>query len=188
MKTKIFNCSNIKNTLKVEISWKAKDKMLMKLLEHIVYYRRGESSDSELIDDFSKNIGDMSFYTRKEIIVPNGYISDGGSIPKIFWWILSPFENYAKNCILHDYLCDLFHLGFISRKQADKIFLESMEELKIKKSTRVTLYCFVRLYGLIRYNPLSLKIWGKNEVEPYNKEFFLKEHLKDIQRSLICKT
>lgn len=185
--TKIFNASNITNPLQVEISWKAKDKMLLKLLEPIVYYRRGESNDYECVDDLAKNkLGCMN--PRKEIVIPKDYVSDGGSIPKIFWWLLSPFEDYSKNCILHDYLCDLFHLGIIQRYTADKIFLESMEETNIKKSTRITLYVFVRLYGLIRYNKLSIKLFGRGKVESYNASFFNRQDLENIVRSLKCET
>lgn len=185
--TKIFNCSNITNPLQAEISWEAKDRMLVKLLEPIVYYRRGESSDLEYIDDLA-NSKSGCLSKRKEIIVPKNYVSDGGSIPKIFWWLLSPFEDYAKNCILHDYLCDLFHLGIIQRYIADKIFLESMQETHIKKSTRITLYVFVRLYGLIRYNKLSMKMFGRGKVESYNTSFFNQEELENIVRSLKCET
>ncbi|PAF49647.1 hypothetical protein BKH41_02865 [Helicobacter sp. 12S02232-10] len=86
----------------------------------------------------------------KNIVVPKGFRSDGATIPKIFWWLLSPFEDYSKCCILHDYLCDKFHQGELKRSYCDKIFLEAMESAGIKKSTRITLYLAVRLYAKIK--------------------------------------
>ncbi|PAF51274.1 hypothetical protein BKH44_06095 [Helicobacter sp. 13S00477-4] len=119
---------SLNSSLKAEIFWEHKDGMRVRLLESIVYQSKSGSL----------------------IIVPKDYVSDGGSIPKIFWFVLSPFENYAKSCILHDYLCDAFHKGSIKRKTCDEIFLESMEFLNIKKSTRLTLYYAVRLYAFIK--------------------------------------
>lgn len=170
-----WHISNIKDdTLDVRLFWQHKDKMRLILLEDIVYYRKGESTDGECIDDMaSSHYG--NFQARKEIIVPSGYTSDGASIPKVFWWILSPFEDYFKCCVLHDYLCDLFHLNLLERKTCDDIFLEAMSEIGIKKSTRLSLYFFVRFYGLLRYNPLMNLYLGKGKVEEYNQEFFEKE-------------
>ncbi|PAF52015.1 hypothetical protein BKH44_04885 [Helicobacter sp. 13S00477-4] len=137
-----------------------------------MYYRRGEPNDDELLEELAEPRYGICTDSRKEICIPKGYVSDGASIPKIFWFILSPFEDYAKCAILHDYLCDLYHLGLGSRKEADDIFLESMQEIGIKKSTTLTLYAFVRLYAIFRYNPISIKLFGKGRVEDYNEEFF----------------
>lgn len=151
-------------SLLIEVRWIHKDGMLLKTLEPIVYYRKGERTN--------------------EIIVPQGYTSDGATIPKLFWFVLSPFEDYLKCCILHDYLCDLFHLGMLERKECDVIFLEAMEQTGIKKSTRIALYFFVRLYALTRYNKLCLKLFGRGEIEDYNKEFFEDIEIIKTQNSI----
>lgn len=172
-------------TLKAEIFHQHKDGLRFILLEDIVYYRKGESSDDELLDDMTSASYGISESWRKEIIIPSGYTSDGASIPKIFWWLLSPFEDYFKCCVLHDYLCDLFHLNLLERKTCDEIFLEAMSEVGIKKSTRLTLYFFVRIYGMLRYNPI-MNLWlGKGRVEAYNEAFFLdKKHRDNINAAL----
>ncbi|PAF46347.1 hypothetical protein BKH46_07710 [Helicobacter sp. 12S02634-8] len=119
---------SLDTSLKAEINWKHKDKMLVILLEPIAYTTKA----------------------GEYILIPKGFESDGGSIPKIFWWLLSPFENYSKCCILHDYLCTQFHQGKLTRSYCDKIFLEAMESINIKKSTRLALYLAVRLYAKIK--------------------------------------
>ncbi|PAF41366.1 DUF1353 domain-containing protein [Helicobacter sp. 11S02596-1] len=167
-----FQVSTIKTPLKVECFWEHKDGLRLRLLEGINYYRAGEPTDGELLDDMVEGKSGICLKNRKEIFIPAGYVSDGATIPKIFWWLLSPFENYLKCCILHDYLCDLFALGLIHRKTCDDIFLESMAAIGIKKSTRYILYFFVRAYALARYNSLSIKLFGKPKIEWYNQQFF----------------
>lgn len=180
-----WHISNIKSpTLKTEIFWEHKDGLRLILLEDIVYYRKGESTDGECLDDMiNPHIGDFS--RRKEIIVPKGYTTDGASIPKVFWWLLSPFESYFKCCVLHDYLCDLFHLNLLERKTCDLIFLEAMSEIGIKPSTKWTLYFFVRSYGVIRYNAL-VNVWlGRGKVEDYNQAFFEEQkHMDNVNVAL----
>lgn len=180
-----WQLSNIKEgTLKVRLFWEKKDRMRLTLLEDIVYYRKGESTDDECLDEMiNPHYGNAD--RRKEIIVPSGYTTDGASIPKVFWWLLSPFENYFKCCTLHDYLCDLFHLNLLERKTCDDIFLEAMGEIGIKTSTKWALYFFVRSYGILRYNPL-MNIWlGRGKVEEYNQAFFEeKKHLNNLNAAL----
>lgn len=180
-----WHISNIKEgTLKVKLFWEHKDGMRLTLLEDIVYYRKGESTDGECLDEMvNPYYGNIS--SRKEIIVPSGYTTDGASIPKIFWWLLSPFENYFKCCVLHDYLCDLFHLNLLERKTCDLIFLEAMSEIDIKPSTKWALYFFVRSYGMLRYNAL-MNLWlGREKIEEYNREFFKnKKHMNNVNVAL----
>lgn len=36
-----------------------------------------------------------------------GYKTNGASIPRVFWWILSPFDpRYMEEATIHDNLCD----------------------------------------------------------------------------------
>lgn len=143
--------------MKVDISWVHKDGMLIKTLEPI-------SFNIELH-------GIISCYR-----IEKGYISDGGTIPKIFWCVLSPFEDYFSCCLLHDYLCDLATFRkdiYKSRKFADATFNEAMKQVAIKKSTRLTLFYAVSIYRILRYNKLAIKWLGRPRVEYYNKEFFI---------------
>ena len=84
----------------------------------------------ELIDDYS--------YLHKgvRLFIPKGFIFDGASIPRPFWWILEPtglllipsiFHDYAYQ---HDYLWHMLPEGPAMWKRGagkafwDKLFLE----------------------------------------------------------------
>jgi len=42
-----------------------------------------------------------------DVIIKQGFISNGASVPRVFWWLLPPFHpDYITACIIHDYLCD----------------------------------------------------------------------------------
>lgn len=100
-----------------------------------------------------------------------GFITDFATIPRIFWSIYPPFGRYTKPAVLHDRMCDAFlnketynnitkdisklpatlKDKKITRKQADRYFLESMKAIKVNKFTAYCLYFSVRLYAIIKY-------------------------------------
>lgn len=62
--------------------------------------------------------------------LPEGFISDGASIPRFFWrWVGHPFEESHRNeSILHDYLCKYGQRLLVSRLEADGIFRRALIE------------------------------------------------------------
>lgn len=80
------------------------------------------------------------------IEVPAGFITDGASIPKFFWSVLSPFGDYFAAAVVHDYLykkeCQLY-----TRKEADLIFKEAMFNLGVPWYRRDIIYQAVNLFG-----------------------------------------
>jgi hypothetical protein len=84
----------------------------------------------------------------KNITVPRGFVSDGASIPKIFWSIIgSPFVGlYLRASIIHDYLYSHQNYDY-TRSQADKIFLEIMLNDGVSKTKAYTMYYIVRVFG-----------------------------------------
>lgn len=130
--------------LKCEIS---NDGKTYKLLQGFYYYRKGEINDAERIDYFS-DYG--KFLERKEVKVPYGFISDGFTNMG-FHQFIPKFGKGLKCAILHDYLCEAFHKGEISRKEADSIFLESMLETKAFNPIKCyVIYLSVRAFALIK--------------------------------------
>jgi hypothetical protein len=54
-------------------------------------------------------------YPSNEIIkVPVGFVTDFASIPRAFWSILPPIDNYAKAAVIHDWL---YWEGIYTRKK-----------------------------------------------------------------------
>ena len=79
------------------------------------------------------------------IIVPKGFITDGASIPRIFWTIVGhPFSEFAQAAVLHDFLYDR---RIYTRKRSDEIFYEAMGVLKVSKWKRMVMYQAVRRFG-----------------------------------------
>lgn len=81
-----------------------------------------------------------------EILVPLGFITDGASIPQVFWSILSPFGDYFKAAVIHDFLYSSMNDKF-SRLQADLIFKEAMFNLGVPWYRREIIFRAVRAFG-----------------------------------------
>jgi len=79
-----------------------------------------------------------------DIKVPKGFIHDFASVPRIPF-IYSLFGGYAKqSAIIHDWL---YHKKPVSRKTADKIFLEAMIAENTPPGKRQMMYQAVRMGG-----------------------------------------
>jgi hypothetical protein len=83
------------------------------------------------------------------IKVPIGFINDIASIPRIFWPILSPFDEYAKAAVLHDWL---YFTGMFPKVETEAIFKEAMEVLNVPKWKIFCLYWAVYLFGFFAWN------------------------------------
>jgi hypothetical protein len=85
-----------------------------------------------------------------KIVVPAGFVTDGASVPRILWNVLPPFGLHFTASVVHDYLYRaLAHL--ISRKVADKIFLEILKRDGVPAFRRKTMYQAVRKCGYAAY-------------------------------------
>lgn len=99
-----------------------------------------------LFDSFEYHIG--SYPSEEIIIVPNKFVTDLASVPRILWPILPPFGKYGKAAVLHDFL---YASGYKTRKHCDQVFLEAMEVLNVPKWKRIPMYLAVRLFGFRAY-------------------------------------
>lgn len=84
------------------------------------------------------------------IIVPKGFATDFGSVPRLFQGIISPVGNASKAYVLHDFLCVLAREGRISRKDCDLLFKEALKQVNVKPFAISVLYGAVRFYAAIR--------------------------------------
>lgn len=80
------------------------------------------------------------------ITVPAGFITDGASIPRLFWTALMPFGPYFAAAIIHDYLYTEFNTRF-TREQSDLIFKEAMFNLGLDWPRREAIYRAVQAFG-----------------------------------------
>lgn len=81
----------------------------------------------------------------KVIRVPGGFTTDFASIPRIFWFILSPYGKWGKAAVVHDYL--YFINKEYTRKQADDVFKEAMGVLGVNWLVKGIIYNATRWFG-----------------------------------------
>ncbi len=80
-----------------------------------------------------------------KVIVPDDFLTDLASIPRIFRLFVPKNGRHRAAAVIHDYLC---RSKEVSRKIADKIFLEAMVILKVPKWRRNLMYRVVRIGAL----------------------------------------
>lgn len=92
-------------------------------------------------------------------VVPVGARTDGGSVPRLVWWLYPPFgDNASPAYVLHDYLyqraeaftgTDPGHK--LSRAEADGLLLDALEALDYRTSARRTIHAAVRAGGALAW-------------------------------------
>lgn len=104
-----------------------------------IYDEEGNVKDTEEYTEAEKE-----FRSWEKIVVPQGFVSNGTSIPRILWSIWPPHDYYVKAAILHDYL---YNRGIGTRKEADKVFYEALKVLGTPTWLSKCFYWGVRLFG-----------------------------------------
>ena len=99
----------------------------------------------ELLEPFEYHVGSED--SAEIVAIPKGFITDGASIPKIFWsFIGGQSGKYFYAAILHDYL---YHIKIYTRSRSDKIFYEAMGILGVPNWKRSIMHLAVRIAGWI---------------------------------------
>lgn len=83
-------------------------------------------------------------YRFGAIEVPAGFITDGASVPRLFWSLFSPTGSYLGAAVVHDWL---YKAKVTTRKEADSIFLAAMKAAGVGFVTRSLVYSAVRAGG-----------------------------------------
>lgn len=91
--------------------------------------------------------------THGKFTIPEGTLTDGASIPRMFWPVLGPQGRYFHAAVLHDYLYSKANTK-IDRATADAIFEEVMEIDGVPGWQRFTIVVAVRAFGW--------RAWNKN--------------------------
>ena len=116
----------------------------------------GDWRKRKLLNDFCYR---MSADAVKLIVVPEGFVTDYASIPKIFWSFLPSWGPYGPAAVVHDYLYRRRDTITVpdpdtpaqkiknSRKIADKIFKVAMKHCGVGWIKRNIIYWAVRLCG-----------------------------------------
>ncbi len=86
---------------------------------------------------------------RPSYIVPQGYESDGASIPRIAWPLIGhPFMGkFMRAATVHDWLCEQSET-YGQRAVADGVFVELLRRDGVKWWRRALMYLAVRAYAV----------------------------------------
>ena len=95
--------------------------------------------------------------SRGCVYVPPMGETDGASIPRCFWNLLSPFGDYFYSSVIHDFLYSKINTEF-HRDEADLIFKEAMFNVGVPWYRRETIYRAVRLFGASSFKAKITKI------------------------------
>ena len=106
-----------------------------------VYHKRHGGEDKfELDQNLIYHSMDGATY-----VVPAGFVSDLGSIPRILWNII-PRDFMPSSFLLHDYLCEA---DWISRRDGDKLLLEALKLSGAPDWKALLIYWAVRVYAIL---------------------------------------
>ena len=112
---------------------------------------RAEDSEDgvhrKLLEDIVYHVGKSE--SKDKIVVPAGFVTDGGSVPRPLWGIVSPWGKASKPYILHDWL---YHTQDRTRLVSDAVLLEAMEVVGVNWFQRWLIYRGVRLGGWMAWN------------------------------------
>jgi hypothetical protein len=76
------------------------------------------------------------------ISVPQGFVTDFASVPRLFWSLLRPDGDYTYPAIVHDWM---YWRQDTDRETADEILRLGMQDFSIDKATVAAIYNAVRL-------------------------------------------
>lgn len=88
----------------------------------------------------------------RPVEVPEGFVSDLTSIPRLFWQFLRPEGRYAYAAVVHDFL---YWTQTRSKQEADLIFKVALEDSKVDDKTVWAIYEAV--------DQLGQSAWDKNK-------------------------
>jgi hypothetical protein len=91
---------------------------------------------------------------RDTFVVPENFVTDFASIPRLVVWLIPRYGLYTRAAILHDYLCTKKP---VHRADADGLFRRSMHELGVSAPRRWMMWAAVRAFSLMRR--ADLKQW-----------------------------
>jgi hypothetical protein len=84
--------------------------------------------------------------SKREIVVPAGFVTDLASVPRVFWMAFPPCGKYTPAAVVHDYLY-WEQPEWCSREAADEVLLKAMAESGVGWGTRTSIHRSVRAGG-----------------------------------------
>lgn len=92
------------------------------------------------------------------VLIPAGYQTDGASVPRAFYNIIARFTDALPAALVHDIRYDPWpdpdgkKRRTMTRKQADREFLDNLKACGVNLARRQAAYRAVRLFGSRPWN------------------------------------
>jgi hypothetical protein len=115
-----------------------------KFFDRLLVEFDGDEENWVILEDFKYS------HEGEIIIVPKGFTTDFASIPRVFRNILSPYGEYGKAAVIHDFLYQ--NQGWNDRRRCDDVLLQGMIDLGVGWIKRNTIYSAVRTFGWYVWN------------------------------------
>jgi hypothetical protein len=96
-------------------------------------------------------VGETVYVGASEVIrIPDGFVTDLASVPRVFWSILPPDGTYERAAVVHDWHCTELAAGncAVSSHDADGMFRRMCREGGTSFVTRWILWTGVRIGAL----------------------------------------
>jgi len=90
-------------------------------------------------------------------VVPQGFITDGFTVPWFLWWLLSPTGKGMEASVVHDWELTLLK-STESRKHADIQFRKVLSLCEVGTWRLNTAYIIVRVFGALKVRWIRLCI------------------------------
>lgn len=89
------------------------------------------------------------------ITVPDGFLTDGATVPRLLHIVLPPWGEYGQAAVLHDYTLETRRYDTdsntrITRDEARSIFNEAMKVLKVPGYKRIPIVTGVYIWDKIK--------------------------------------
>jgi hypothetical protein len=87
---------------------------------------------------------------RDTFVVPDGFLTDFASVPRVVIWLFPRFGRYTPAAVLHDWLVTTgLATGAVSSRDADALFRRVLQELGVPPVRRWLMWCGVRWGALV---------------------------------------
>jgi len=75
--------------------------------------------------------------------VPEGFVTDGASVPRLLWWLFPPTGRYFTAAVVHDWLLE----RGTPWKEANRIFYRALKEQGVPGWVSGLMFAAVTVHG-----------------------------------------
>lgn len=120
--------------------------------QHLILVDLSDSVDDPKFEIYCETRINYLFRNQSyEAIIPKGFTTDFGSVPKKFRSIISNVSKFNVAWLLHDYMYSKFCSINISKSDADILLRRNLEYLGMSYVDRWIVYYSVKYFGKKRF-------------------------------------